>query len=140
MARTLQQALTAFAVDNPVYGVRSYIGRGMGSRECVGLDTDDVIGAIGEFGAWLIDTQVDNAADIMRQVAEARSASMGLGYILYWPRVEWVVPVQPVPSGCDNPDCTGCNCGGPQSVPMPSMIPGHSCGDCEDGSCGIGRW
>jgi hypothetical protein len=53
------------------YEPRSYSGRGMFGKVCVGVDLD----------------RNDRGEDLPGGASED---SMGLGYIMYWPHVEWV--------------------------------------------------
>lgn len=77
--------------DNTGIEVRSYSGRGMYGRKCLGIDTDDVMGTIAD----LIEAAVDfhNRPVAYNMLAEAlrssRQDSMGLGVIIYFPSIAW---------------------------------------------------
>lgn len=63
---------------------RSYSGRGMMGRQCVGAVVEAVTPALAD----IIDvcSGVEEAAEIVRAV---RTDGMGTQSIIYWPRVEW---------------------------------------------------
>ena len=90
------------AVEDAGYETRSYSGRGMFGKECLGVEVDR--GSMGSFIADVIDTlhsRVDSSGDDEEAEAEVDDAfdavaqgfrrmntdSMGLGSILYFPGV-----------------------------------------------------
>jgi len=75
------------------YSPRSYSGRGMYGKECVGVPVDKNTSER-EFIADVIETIVDNEAwdtlrDFCDTLREMSSDGMGLGTILYWSRLKW---------------------------------------------------
>lgn len=70
--------------------VRSYSGRGMHGKECVGLVSND--DGFQSVVAEMVRTGVDEDFD-MEEVADvissARTDSMGIGIVIYWPKNEW---------------------------------------------------
>ena len=78
------------------YKPRSYSGRGMGNRECLGIDLDRYTSAATAV-TNILACAYDDADDMeyfeeileaFRQ-SEASEDSMGLGSIVYWPGISW---------------------------------------------------
>jgi hypothetical protein len=72
-------------IDATNHDARSYSGRGMFGKQCVGVTVDDgvfewIAGAIEEC------EDVEEAAWLVRMV---KTDDMGRGKILYWPRLDW---------------------------------------------------
>lgn len=65
--------------------VRSYSGRGMYSKQCVGIETDE---SIFKFTVGLCLTLGEEAEQLL-DVGDPKSDSMGMGSIIYFPRMEW---------------------------------------------------
>ena len=71
------------------YEIRSYSGRAMYGRECLGVDTED--------SPWTVATNCITTCvaleidfdDFIDSVGKPRTDSMGRGYILYFPDVVW---------------------------------------------------
>ena len=62
---------------------RSYSGRGMSGRSCVGFVTDEsVMAALSSIIACC--DNIEQASDL---VSAARTDNMGRGTIVYWPRI-----------------------------------------------------
>lgn len=84
MKTILQQAF-----EMTDYRVRSYSGRGMYGRECLGVAIDNtitncIIDAIG--------AAIENDLDVSVLLEEARDArqdAMGMSTILYWPSIPY---------------------------------------------------
>jgi hypothetical protein len=79
-------------IEEAGYEARSYSGRSMFGRVCVGVDLlrgQSVFGFIAD----MIRAAVDHPADMVEVFAdtldETQQDAMGLGMIVYWPRVEW---------------------------------------------------
>lgn len=82
------------AIENAGHQARSYSGRGMYGRECVGVTINDPF----ELYADLLEAATDGCneeemqgvvngiADLMRNT---RTDSMGRSMIVYWPNMEW---------------------------------------------------
>lgn len=77
-------------IQDAGYEVRSYSGRGMSGKECLGVDLDPNQ-TIMEFFADLLDACPQDegfALDIISDALRiAKTDSMGLGSIVYWPGV-----------------------------------------------------
>lgn len=74
-------------IEDAGYRVRSYSGRGMYGRQCVGVELDSTA-ALVSFGrnVALGATQEEQAQ--LAQMSESVD-SLGLGLILYYPYVNW---------------------------------------------------
>lgn len=85
--------------------VRSYSGRGMFGKQCIGVETNSVAVILQELAVVIMEevAQVvsDNHGcddepvheedrDLMRSLFDYRTDNMGLGMIVYWPRIEYV--------------------------------------------------
>ena len=89
----MKAGLLVAAAEAAGLDVRSYSGRGMYGRKCVGIDIDT------RNGAWLVATQlalaiVEMSDDPGLDIAEladldVHTDSMGLGTIVYFPTVAW---------------------------------------------------
>ncbi len=69
---------------------RSYSGRAMYGRQCVGVTCENMFAAIAAITAsvdWTDDE--DLMRDWLEALAETCSDSMGRDAIIYWPRIEW---------------------------------------------------
>jgi hypothetical protein len=71
------------AIENAGYEARSYTGRGMYGRQCVGVEIDRH-GSEFMLGVRLGLTLGEDAEDL-----SPVSDSMGLGLIVYFPKVAW---------------------------------------------------
>ncbi len=71
-----------------VEGIRSYSGRAMYGRICLGVDTDDV----GEVFAAILESVEgeEDTRDIQEAFRNMRTDSMGRGTIVYFPQVPFV--------------------------------------------------
>ena len=81
----LIQAAKAASLD-----LRSYSGRGMGGKQCVGIDTDDsAIRVACELIRAARDLTRDESAldELLEAIEETKTDSMGCGTILYWPGI-----------------------------------------------------
>lgn len=72
--------------------VRSYSGRGMYGRECLGIDCKDPLECFSQLVTLLCFEyeEASEVQDILECLGKPRWDSMGLDYILYFPRMEWV--------------------------------------------------
>lgn len=71
------------------YEPRSYSGRGMYGRYCLGVSTDD---SPVKLGANTVLSLIDaGEEDLAREFADLRACQdqLGLGIIVYWPQIEW---------------------------------------------------
>jgi hypothetical protein len=79
------------AVEEAGYEVRSYSGRGMYGKECLGVECDDPVKFMLELAIGLAETCEDagEVADFLEMLRDPQTDSMGLGSIIYWPRITW---------------------------------------------------
>lgn len=77
------------------YKARSYSGRGMYGKECVGVDLENV-GQVVDAVLDVVDNlEADTAKGrattrlVMQALRQPSEDSMGRGIILYWPRLPW---------------------------------------------------
>lgn len=70
---------------------RSYSGRVMYGRQCVGVTTDDPFALIGDMLQAVMDRgEADGELEMIRTLLkDTRTDSMGRSSIVYWPEVEW---------------------------------------------------
>lgn len=68
------------AIEDAGFEARSYSGRGMYGKECVGVDLDATS------DLWGLAQEMARSGIICDQ---PRTDSMGLGIIAYWPRLSW---------------------------------------------------
>jgi hypothetical protein len=83
------------AIEWAGHEARSYSGRGMYGRECVGVTVNDPF----EFFAELLGSAYDSCKDdderegvingITDLLRDTRTDSMGRSMIVYWPSIEW---------------------------------------------------
>ncbi len=93
------------AFESAGLNVRSYSGRGMYGRSCLGVVTDKsgaalVCEVIQELisGASDDSETVDKISDLCSELSDPSEDSMGLSTIVYWPDIEW----QSDSDGCDD--------------------------------------
>ncbi len=77
-------------LEDAGYELRSYSGRGMFGDTCVGfiIDASDSLLTV---GAELADSvyEIDERASLLRVIRGAKTDSMGLSTIVYFPRMKW---------------------------------------------------
>jgi hypothetical protein len=79
------------------YSVRSYSGRSMYGKICLGIDTKHadivpiVLNIISEYIGQCNGRagRIDKAQDLCELLMDPRSDSMGKGYIVYFPAILW---------------------------------------------------
>jgi hypothetical protein len=69
--------------------VRSYSGRGMYGKYCVGISTDgaDEVGVLGEIAEQVADESLRDLIELF--ATGARIDQMGRGNIVYFPSLKW---------------------------------------------------
>lgn len=82
----LENLLIQATEDACIGTVRSYSGRGMYGKTCVGLEVNTA-GEAMEIAAWAVLNADGDSRDVARMLGRAREDSMGRGVILYWPTV-----------------------------------------------------
>ncbi len=72
-------------------GPRSYSGRGMYGKKCVGIVTDDPSDCVLAIVRELMDDcgDIDELRDLVGYLDNSSQDSMGRSAIVYWPRIEW---------------------------------------------------
>jgi hypothetical protein len=81
--------------ENAGIETRSYSGRGMYGRNCLGIDSDSDLGLlVSAMLEYVTDSlEDDDLHDAVRTIADAfrdmRTDSMGLGIIVYFPKIKW---------------------------------------------------
>ena len=74
-------------LDDVGYAARRYSGRGMYGKQCVAVVTDDNPMIIAANLMYCQDEETQGI--LLRIITSARSDSMGLSTVHYFPRVEW---------------------------------------------------
>lgn len=79
----LEELLDSYDLE---FEIRSYSGRGMCGKECLAITCDTVdLFTIGfELG------KTESYSDGLHQPPQPKMDSMGLGVVLYWPRIQYV--------------------------------------------------
>ncbi len=81
-AKRILELFREVEVQNDDHQVRSYSGRGMFGRSCVGVDTNDVFGFIADV---LEIAQPGDVYSLSQVLRNSRQDSMGRSSIIYWP-------------------------------------------------------
>ena len=89
-------------IDAAGYTVRSYSGRGMNGKQCVGIDTEhtdttalvldlvkEALGGVNTSCGDRAYESIGEVQDLCELLKGARSDSMGHGYIVYFPKIKW---------------------------------------------------
>ena len=84
------------AIEDVGYQTRSYSGRGMYGKSCLGFETtryQNSIQAVAEIIGNLADTCMYDddleLQDFIEMFSDVQSDSMGLGMIIYFPEISW---------------------------------------------------
>lgn len=79
------------AFENAGFETRSYSGRSMYGKECLGIKCDSAIEAIFETitEAIIRDTDHVQTIALIDELRDYHIDSLGLGSILYFPNLEW---------------------------------------------------
>lgn len=94
-------------LESTVDGVRSYSGRGMYGRSCLGVDTDD-LGDL--FAAVLEEVEgEEDTQDVQLAFKSMCTDAMGLGTIVYFPAIPFVGDDDEEETD-DEHDCEGPTC------------------------------
>lgn len=102
----------ADVLDGEGLTARSYSGRGMFGRSCVGVEVGRGVSAFqlaAAIAVALLDGDVDEGPSDVEDLARLRVCedSMGLDSIVYFPQVEWPVAKEEDDEDhdCDGPSC-----------------------------------
>lgn len=107
------------AVEEAGYEARSYSGRAMYGRDCVGVEIprdESAFNLCAKLVRAVFDLHGDDAAgDFADDLTELRACedAMGLDTIVYWPRLAW--PEDASDDEDDDHDCDGPECCSPTS-------------------------
>lgn len=105
--KTRLQVILEEVADDLGGTVRSYSGRAMYGRECLGIDTDSSLGEI--FAAVLESVEgEDDTRELQDAFRGMCSDSMGRGTIYYWPSLPYVGDDETDED--DDHDCEGPQC------------------------------
>jgi hypothetical protein len=78
-------------LDNSGFDYRSYSGRCMYGDRCLGITCDNAVKCVAEI-CWAINDNVEEleeAQELIEFLIDARSDSMGLDSIVYFPNIAW---------------------------------------------------
>lgn len=75
-------------IENTEHQPRFYSGRGMYGKRCLAVDANSIIGLV----ASLIEacSDYEQVMKLVNVLRSAKTDSMGLGEVLYFPKLEWV--------------------------------------------------
>ncbi|KVR21679.1 hypothetical protein WK13_34645 [Burkholderia ubonensis] len=93
MKSTLQKALEALNEEGVVGETRSYSGRGMYGKSCLGVFLDDRAGHANlcQLGGMLVHAaDASDQYEVMCDLEGTKTDDLGLGTIVYWPSIEYV--------------------------------------------------
>ena len=77
-------------IENAGYETRSYSGRGMYGKSCLGVQTDNVIDTLVDILHWAFGEGEDGLFyDTAKALRSAKTDSMGMGSIIYFPDCEY---------------------------------------------------
>ena len=77
------------AIENAGYEARSYSGRGMYGKTCLGVTLGPGQSVLEFAFDVLQETRPEEVSEVIDILRRPRQDSMGLGMILYWPDVPW---------------------------------------------------
>lgn len=84
------------AIESAGYKPRSYSGRGMYGKRCLGVTCNNTSNVVLDILPELLIGGIDDAdvpSEFIEEACEllrnARTDSMGRGAIIYWPEIEW---------------------------------------------------
>lgn len=83
------------AIEDVELEPTSYSGRMMYGRQCLGTVCDDPHQAVARIITRLVinmlqlSADVDEAERVASLLHNSRTDNMGLGFILYWPEIDW---------------------------------------------------
>lgn len=98
-------------IESAGYEVRSYSGRGMFGKQCIGVSTDDVFELIANITKEIVDTDIEPVSrdsstvrlnEWIELMTQIRTDSLGRGEIIYWPNMKWSADIQAVDDGEDD--------------------------------------
>lgn len=72
-------------IENAGFDARSYSGRGMYGKECVGYTCDDPTDSMLD----IIEDHEGDIAELIQTLRRMRTDNMGMSYICYFPNIKW---------------------------------------------------
>lgn len=66
----------------------NYSGRGMYGRSCVAIDCDNPLETLAGIFVYLVDSDDLGGHDVMMALGEPKLDSMGMGSVLYFPKLK----------------------------------------------------
>lgn len=88
----MQKSTLQIAFEDGGFDTRSYSGRGMFGKECLGIEfncLEDAFGAVSQVSVDLFETFDRCPSDIQEMFSNVKSDSLGRGVILYFPDVHY---------------------------------------------------
>lgn len=81
-------------IEEVGYETRSYSGRGMYGKECLAFECDsgDELKAVAEIVASCAE---EDQAEAVKNFKTAKTDGMGLGVVIYFPRLLWIEELEP---------------------------------------------
>ena len=77
-------------IENAGYETRSYSGRGMYGKQCLGISSENVIKTIVDILRWVFGEGDDDLYyALSKAMQSAKTDSMGHGFIIYFPDHEY---------------------------------------------------
>lgn len=78
------------AADSCEYTTRSYSGRGMGGKYCLGVEADDLHEFLADIMEYSYEDDGDETImDVAEAVRHMKTDSLGRHMIIYFPRIEF---------------------------------------------------
>lgn len=86
------------AIETTEYKAREYSGRGMYGKRCLGIEFDSgselkvvaqIVRSFVEFMGDETDVDALEVCDLLDELSNYSTDSMGRGTIMYWPSIEW---------------------------------------------------
>jgi hypothetical protein len=87
--------LIALINESGDFAARSYSGRAMYGRRCVGVTCTNQFKALASITEGVVwDDEPETMREWIETMDETRIDSMGIDVIIYWPRIEWPADVE----------------------------------------------
>ena len=96
MSEKSNETIFKETIEDSGYSVRSYSGRGMYGKNCLGFETSryqnsiqavaEIIGSLAETCQFDEDLELQ---DFIEMFSDVQQDSMGLGQIIYFPDISW---------------------------------------------------
>lgn len=96
MSEKSNETIFKEAIEDAGYSVRSYSGRGMYGKSCLGFETSrgqsavrataEIMGTLSDICQYEDDLEI---SDFVEMFGDVEEDSMGLGMIIYFPDISW---------------------------------------------------